>query len=75
MRIGDVKGDGENSRKSDWSKIDVSQPNSFVLVAFNPVKRNGYFRLLCIIVSLAFYGMTKKFGSYFLACIVVTLLF
>ena len=27
----------DNSMKRDWSKIDVSQPNSFLLVAFNPV--------------------------------------
>ena len=43
----DVKEDGENSMKSDWSKIDVSQPNSFLLVAFNPANPYGYFRLLC----------------------------
>ena len=47
MTISDVKEDGENAKKSDWSKIDVSQPNSFLLVAFNPVGRYGYFRLLC----------------------------
>ena len=47
MGIDDFEEDGENSMKSDWSKIDVSQPNSFLLVAFNPISHLRYFRLLC----------------------------
>ena len=41
MGIDDFEEDGENSMKSDWSKIDVSQPNSFLLVAFNPLGDSG----------------------------------
>ena len=28
--------DGENLVKSDWSNLDVSKPNIFLLMAFNP---------------------------------------
>ena len=47
MITSDVKEDGENAKISDWSKLDVSRPNSLLLVAFNPMGHSRYFRLLC----------------------------